>query len=111
MSGELRGPALECRVPPGAAIHVVVQIINERMFAERRRFIQRIANPDISFRPAVVEIGLLHPIERAVAAFIDMHDELEAMFGRSVDLLTVPSLRNPYLRKEILSTRRLAYAA
>jgi predicted nucleotidyltransferase len=44
-------------------------------------------------------------------AFVDLQQELEKLVGRPVDLLTVPSLRNPYLRREIFRTRQLAYAA
>lgn len=43
--------------------------------------------------------------------FFTAKQELEVLFGRGVDLLTLPSLRNPFVRQEILRTRRLAYAA
>ncbi len=43
--------------------------------------------------------------------FIDMRDELIAMFGREVDLVEKPLLRNPYRRDEILRTREVLYAA
>lgn len=43
--------------------------------------------------------------------FFTAKQELEALFGRGVDLLTLPSLRNPFVRQEILRTCRLAYAA
>jgi hypothetical protein len=36
-------------------------------------------------------------------------DELEAIFGRKVDLLTKPEIRNPFFRKEVESTRQLVY--
>lgn len=42
--------------------------------------------------------------------FIDMRDELIAMFGREVDLVEKPLLRNPYRRDEILRTREVLYA-
>jgi uncharacterized protein len=42
---------------------------------------------------------------------VDMKDELEAMFGRRVDLLTKEGLQNPSRREQILSTRRVLYAA
>lgn len=42
---------------------------------------------------------------------IDMRDELCALFGRDVDLIEKEGLRNPFRRQEILSTRRVVYAA
>ena len=41
----------------------------------------------------------------------DMQDELEAMLGRRVDLVEKEALRNPFRRHEILTTRRVLYAA
>jgi predicted nucleotidyltransferase len=43
--------------------------------------------------------------------FVTIVQELEEILGRPVDLLTEPSLRNPYRRREILRSRRLVYAA
>ncbi len=43
--------------------------------------------------------------------FVTLIEELERIVGRPVDLMTEPSLRNPYLKREILRTRQLAYAA
>lgn len=43
--------------------------------------------------------------------WVDMIDELTSMFGRKVDLVSAKGLRNPFRRKEILSTRRVIYAA
>jgi len=41
----------------------------------------------------------------------DMLDELEAMFGRKVDLVEKEGLRNPYRKKAILESRETVYAA
>lgn len=41
---------------------------------------------------------------------IDMKLELQDMFKRPVDLVEKEGLRNPYRRKEILSTARVVYA-
>jgi hypothetical protein len=41
----------------------------------------------------------------------DMTGELEAMFGRKVDLVEERALENPFRRRRILRTRRLLYAA
>jgi uncharacterized protein len=43
--------------------------------------------------------------------FPEMQDELEAMFGRRVDLVERKSLRNPFRKHAILTTRQVKYAA
>ncbi|MCU0661511.1 MAG: nucleotidyltransferase family protein [Myxococcota bacterium] len=43
--------------------------------------------------------------------FVEMKEELSALFQRKVDLITIAGLRNPYRRKEILSNREVIYAA
>ena len=43
--------------------------------------------------------------------FVDMMDELKAMFGRKVDLVEKGGLRNPFRRHSILTTREVVYAA
>lgn len=40
-----------------------------------------------------------------------MRDELEEIFGRSVDLVEKKGLRNPFLRHAVLTTRQVVYAA
>ena len=39
-----------------------------------------------------------------------MQIELEAMYGRPVDVIEKASLRNPYRREEILKTAQVVYA-
>ena len=41
----------------------------------------------------------------------DMKEELEARYGRSVDLIEKEALRNPWRKREILRTREVIYAA
>jgi uncharacterized protein len=41
----------------------------------------------------------------------DMCDELQSIFGRPVDLVEKPALRNPFRRHAILSTAEVLYAA
>ena len=41
----------------------------------------------------------------------DMTDELEAIFGRPVDLVEKEGLRNPFRRKSILSSAEVVYEA
>lgn len=41
--------------------------------------------------------------------YLGFADDLERLFGRPVDLVTEQSIRNPYLRNEVESTRQLVY--
>jgi predicted nucleotidyltransferase len=41
----------------------------------------------------------------------DMRNELEAMFGRKVDLVEKRLVKNPFRRHRILTTRQVIYAA
>ncbi len=43
--------------------------------------------------------------------FVDMIDELKAVFGRKVDLVEKDSLRNPFRRQRILGSNEVIYAA
>lgn len=40
-----------------------------------------------------------------------MMDELSAIFGRRVDLVEKPAIKNPFRREAILSNHRVLYAA
>ena len=41
----------------------------------------------------------------------DMREELRVLFGRDVDLVEKPALRNPFRRKAILDEAEVVYAA
>ena len=43
--------------------------------------------------------------------FVDMIDELKAIFGRNVDLVEKDSLRNPFRKQAILACNEVIYAA
>jgi uncharacterized protein len=43
--------------------------------------------------------------------FLHFAEALEALFGRSVDLITDGSIRNPYFREEVDETRQPVYRA
>ena len=45
------------------------------------------------------------------AAFFGLKLDLEALFGRSVDLVTKASLTNPYFRQSVMAGQRALYAA
>lgn len=42
--------------------------------------------------------------------FLGLAEELEALFGRRVELITPRSIRNPYLRRSVEATRAPVYA-
>lgn len=56
----------------------------------------------------LVEIDSPDPIERG-EKLMSLWDKFEDFFKRKVDLLTDSSIRNPYLRKTIDSTKVLIY--
>lgn len=56
----------------------------------------------------LVEIDEMDPIERG-EKLISLWDTFEDFFKRKVDLLTNSSIKNPYLRKSIDSTKILIY--
>lgn len=56
----------------------------------------------------LVEIDVPDPIERG-EKLMSLWDTFEIFFQRKVDLLTNSSLRNPYLIKDIESTKILIY--
>ena len=56
----------------------------------------------------IVELEVPDPVERG-EKLMSLWDELENLFNRKVDLLTDGSIRNPYLRKSIESSKILIY--
>lgn len=67
-------------------------------------------DPDRSDVDFLVEFEDMAPGDYADAYF-GLLEGLEALFGRSIDLLTTPSVTNPYLREGIEATRIELYAA
>lgn len=53
------------------------------------------------------EQGATPPLE----AWLDLTDELQALFGRKVDLVERRLVTNPYRRHHILTHRKVLYAA
>jgi predicted nucleotidyltransferase len=49
--------------------------------------------------------------EMSIELYLAIKDDLEGLFGRSVDLVQKHLLSNPYRRYEILRTREVMYAA
>lgn len=48
---------------------------------------------------------------RSLYDFVDMQDELRAIFGRDVDLVERRSIRNPFRRHNIMRDLAVVYAA
>jgi len=65
------------------------------------------ARSDIDF---LVEFEAMQP-GAYVDAFFGLKESLEELFGRPVDLISAPSVRNPYFRASIERTKALLYAA
>jgi len=69
-----------------------------------------------AFDPARSDVDLLVEFEPLdVGAYADawfgLHESLERLLGRPVDLVSAEAVRNPYLRAELQRTRRALYAA
>jgi len=50
-------------------------------------------------------------IEKYTDYYFELHNKLERLFDRKIDLLTEKSLSNPYLIESIEETKQLLYAA
>ena len=48
---------------------------------------------------------------RIATRYLGLAEELESLFGRSVDLITTASIRNPFFRERVDETRTRIYAA
>lgn len=66
-------------------------------------------DPETSDLDFLVEFDSLPPAQYAEAYFA-LKEGLEALFGRSVDLVTLSSLANPYFRDRVTAERRTLYA-
>ena len=51
------------------------------------------------------------PFDKYTDNYFGLHEELEGLFQRKVDLLTERSLSNPYFIESVEKTKRLLYAA
>jgi predicted nucleotidyltransferase len=65
-------------------------------------------NTDSSDFDLIVEIDESNPVIKG-EKLIDLWDNLEQLFSRKIDLLTMNSLKNPYLLKEIESKKIKVY--
>lgn len=51
------------------------------------------------------------PFEKYTDNYFELHEKLEELFNRKVDLLTERSLSNPYFIQSIEKSKQLLYAA
>jgi len=51
------------------------------------------------------------PFSKYTDNYFELHENLEKLFGRKVDLLTERSLSNPYFIQSVEATKQLLYAA
>lgn len=51
------------------------------------------------------------PFDKYTDNYFELHESLEKLFDRKVDLLTERSLSNPYFIQSVEKTKRLLYAA
>lgn len=56
----------------------------------------------------VVELDIADPIEYG-EMLMSLWNRLEELFSRRVDLLTIDSIKNPYLKKSIEATKKMIY--
>jgi len=66
------------------------------------------------FDPAASDLDFLVefdeiPPARYADAYFTLKENLESLFGRTVDLVTESSLENPYFRDRVLAERQVVY--
>jgi predicted nucleotidyltransferase len=68
-----------------------------------------------AFDPACSDLDFLVEFDANAAGLFDRYfglkNALEAIYGRSVDLVTAGALRNPYFIEAVANTRQRLYAA
>lgn len=67
-------------------------------------------NPARSDLDFIVEFEPLPPLAYA-HAFDELHEGLESLFGRSVDLVSAKVIVNPYFAQSVAATRETVYDA
>lgn len=68
-------------------------------------------DPDRSDVDFLVEFDRAYPEAMSLKGYFDFKAELEALLGRSVDLVEPRALRNPYLKASIDASREPVFAA
>lgn len=65
-------------------------------------------NGETSDIDLIVELEEQNPVEKG-EKLMSLWTDLESLFSRKVDLLTSKKIKNPYLQKQIESTKQLIY--
>jgi hypothetical protein len=86
-----------------------------KLYGVRRLDVTGSAAREADFDPAKSDIDLLVEFEPgrlpALSAFFRFRDAIEKAVGRSVDLLMLEAVRNPYVKANLERNRCLLYAA
>lgn len=100
-------PLIETRRPEIAALCRPLGVRRLDVFgsATGSRF-----DPAVSDLDFLVEFDDLEPAAYA-EAWLTLQESLQRLFGRSVDLVTLDAVRNPYFREQALAARETVYAA
>jgi predicted nucleotidyltransferase len=72
-------------------------------FLSKRNFNSKTSDIDL-----VIELGDLPPVEHG-ETLMKFWSELKSLFSKKIDLLTLRSRKNPFLKKEIEDTKLLIY--
>lgn len=67
-------------------------------------------DPDSSDVDVLVEFDI-RPGFDYFGVYFDLKEALEQILGRSVDVVSATSIRNPYFRDQVMRTREKIYAA
>lgn len=67
-------------------------------------------DPERSDLDFIIDFLPLQPGQR-FDFYFGLSEELEALFGRRVDLVMVKAIRNPYFLRAVNQTRQMLYAA
>lgn len=98
-------PFVESRRPAVADICRRSGVKRLELFGSAARDDFDLDHSDIDF---LVELAD-DPRQSPLMAYFDLKDELEALFGRPVDLVSVGSVRNPYVQVAIDRDRQLVF--
>lgn len=66
-------------------------------------------DPNSSDLDFLVELADRQPTKSYADRYLGLSEALERLFGRRIDLLTEQSIRSPFLRREVQTTRQLVY--
>ena len=106
---------MRAQTPPQARIPLPLEEIEafcHRWQIEEMAFFGSVLREDFTPESDVDVLVTFSPEARwSLFDFVEMQEELAALLGRKVDLVSKGGLRNPFRRHEILRTRQVVYAA